>query len=120
MCQQIAEAKHSRGYQVLSAGFAARMNSDSLARVHCSELNGYVFCLIRLEGVSKFWMKFQEITEKENSGGKKKKTRRPLSLDSVETEIAFFCVSIFVYYYKNQYYYRLDPGVFSQLKFFLN
>lgn len=40
-------------------------------------------------------MKFQEITEKENSGEKKPKT---LNLDSIETEITFFCVSIFVYY----------------------
>lgn len=39
-------------------------------------------------------MKFQEITEKENSG-EKKKTRKPLSLDSTETEITFFCVSVF-------------------------
>lgn len=42
-------------------------------------------------------MKFQEITEKENSGGKKK-TRKPLNLDSIESEITFFCVSIFVCY----------------------
>lgn len=41
-------------------------------------------------------MKFQEITEKENSG--EKETREPLNLDSIETEITFFCVSIFVFY----------------------